>query len=105
VRRVVDEQVAKLSATDHGLVSGRVMEGLRRNMLHRVERLERRFSAAVKRRGNAALHDVTAARSALFPLGVPQERALNGVPLLARYGSELFDSVMTEVEPHAKSLA
>jgi bacillithiol biosynthesis cysteine-adding enzyme BshC len=105
VRRVVQEQVAKLAATDHGLVSGRVMEGLRRNMLHRVERLERRFSAAVKRRGNAALHDVTAARSSLFPFGVPQERALNGVPLLARYGSELFDSVMTEVEPHAKSLA
>src|SRR4029079_8131171 len=65
VRRVVQEQVAKLAATDHGLVSGRVMEGLRRNMLHRVERLERRFSAAVKRRGNAALHDVTAARSSL----------------------------------------
>jgi bacillithiol synthase len=90
---------------DHGLVSGRVMEGLRRNMLHRIERLERRYAAAVKRQGNAALHDVAAARSSLFPLGVPQERALNGVPLLARYGSELFDSVMTEVEPHAKSLA
>jgi len=25
--------------------------------------------------------------------------------MLARYGSDLFDSVMTEVEPHAKSLA
>lgn len=105
VRRVVQEQIARLAATDRGLVSGRVMEGLRRNMLHRVERLERRFAAAVKRRGNAALHDITAARSSLFPLGVPQERALNGVPLLARYGKELFDSAMTEVEPHATSLA
>ena len=105
LRRVVQEQIARLSTMDHGLVSGRVMEGLRRNMLHRIERLERRYAAAVKRKGNAALHDVAAARSSLFPFGMPQERALNGVPLLARYGSELFDSVMTEVEPHAKSLA
>jgi uncharacterized protein YllA (UPF0747 family) len=105
LRRVVQDQIATLAAMDHELVSSRVMEGLRRNMLHRVERLERRYAAAVKRRGNVALHDVAAARSSLFPLGVPQERALNGIPLLARYGSDLFDSVMTEVEPHAKSLA
>lgn len=105
LRRVVDEQIATLGAADPGnLVSGKVIEGLRRNVLHRLERLERRYRAAIKRRGNDALRDIATARAALYPLGVAQERALNVVPLLARYGDSLFESVMTEVIPHAASL-
>ena len=105
LRRVVEQQVAKLVAADPGNpVSGKVIDGLRRNVLHRVERLERRYRAAIKRRGNDALRDIATARAALYPLGVPQERALNVVPLLARYGDSLFESVMTEVVPHAASL-
>jgi bacillithiol biosynthesis cysteine-adding enzyme BshC len=105
VRRVVERQIATLGAVDPGnMVSGKVIEGLRRNVLHRVERLERRYRAAIKRRGNDALRDIATARAALYPLGVPQERALNVVPLLARYGDSLFESVMTEVIPHAASL-
>lgn len=105
LRRVVEDPIAKVSAADPGnLVSGKVIEGLRRNVLHRVERLERRYRAAIKRRGNDALRDIATARAALYPLGVPQERALNVVPLLARYGDSLFESVMTEVIPHAALL-
>jgi Uncharacterized protein conserved in bacteria (DUF2317). len=73
-------------------------------MLHLVDRLERRHAAVIKREGNEALRDATAARAALYPLGFPQERALNGIPLIARHGKELFDSVMTEVTPYAASL-
>lgn len=105
LRRVVEDQIAKLSSAEPGnLVSGKVIEGLRRNVLQRVDRLERRYRAAIKRRGNDALRDIATARAALYPLGVPQERALNVVPLLARYGDSLFESVMTEVIPHAASL-
>ena len=105
IRRVVEQQIARLGGADPGdLVSGKVIEGLRRNVLHRVERLERRYRAAIKRRGNDALRDIATARAALNPLGVAQERALNVVPLLARYGDSLFESVMTEVVPHAASL-
>ncbi len=105
LRRVVEGQIAKLEAADKDhLVSARVTEGLRRSMLHRVERLERRYMAAIKRRGNDALRDAATARSSLYPFGLPQERVLNVIPLIARYGDELFESVMAEVSPHAASL-
>jgi uncharacterized protein YllA (UPF0747 family) len=59
---------------------------------------------AVKREGNTALHEIAAARASLYPFGVPQERILNGIPLMARYGDDLFDSVSPEVRAHAASL-
>jgi uncharacterized protein YllA (UPF0747 family) len=105
LRKAVEQQIIQIGSADKDrLVSARVLEGLRRNMLHRVERLERRYMAAIKHRGNAALHDVAAARASLYPLGIPQERALNVIPLIARYGDELFESVMAEASPHAASL-
>jgi hypothetical protein len=44
--------------------------------------------AAVKRDAHALRHDVATARGALFPLGKPQERALNALPILARTGRD-----------------
>ena len=104
LRRALEEQTARLATDDEGLVSPRVIEGLRRNLLHRVERLERRYSAAVKREGNAALHEIAVARASLYPFGSPQERMLNGIPLMARHGDELFDSVTAEIRAHVASL-
>jgi len=105
LRRAIDAQIAALSAAEGSrLVADTVTEGLRRNMLHLVDRLERRYTAAIKREGNEALRDAEVARAALYPLGYPQERALNGIPLVARHGEELFDSVMSEAAKHAASL-
>jgi uncharacterized protein YllA (UPF0747 family) len=105
LRRMMDERIAQLAQTEKdGLVSSRVIEGLKRNLLHRVERLERRYTAAIKRKGNAALHDIAVARAWLYPFGIPQERTLNGIPLMARHGDELFDSVRPEVRAHVTSL-
>lgn len=87
------------------LVPHGVLRGVERNMSHRLERLERRFAAGVKRRGNDALHDAAIARGALFPFGQKQERALNVIPLLARYGAGLLDDVMREVRTHTSQLA
>ena len=89
----------------NGLVPGSVFRGLERNVGHRVERLERRLAASVKRRGNDALRDAAIARGALFPFGHRQERALNVVPLLARYGSGLLEDVLREVRAHTSTLA
>jgi bacillithiol biosynthesis cysteine-adding enzyme BshC len=82
-----------------------VLEGLSRNISHRIERLERRIAASVKRRGNDALRDAAIARGALYPFGRPQERALNIVPLIARYGNTLLENVLAEVRTHAARLA
>jgi uncharacterized protein YllA (UPF0747 family) len=48
--------------------------------------------------------DVATARGALFPNGKRQERALNLVPLLARYGPSLVDGVRERAAEHAVAL-
>ena len=87
------------------LVAPSVLEGMRHGALHRVERLERRFAASVKRRGNEALRDAGIARGSLYPSGSPQERALNIVPLLARHGDDLVQSVLSEAGKHSERIA
>lgn len=105
LRNVAGEATEKLTGADtENLVSPRVIEGLKQNILHRVDRLERRYTAVIKRNGNEALRDIAAARGALYPFGKPQERALNIVPLLARYGDDLINAVMDEAIQHTTIL-
>jgi len=110
-RKIASMQKAIARATDAliqaegaDLVPPSVLEGLRRGITHRVERLERRFAASVKRSGNDALRDAAIARGSLYPAGSPQERALNVIPLLARHGDELVQSVLTEAGKHAERI-
>lgn len=105
LRGAVDASVRSLTSDDAaGIVPASVVEGLRRNVEHRLKRLERRYTAGAKRRGSEALDDVAAIRGALYPIGKPQERALNLLPLLARYGDSLMIPVRSEIDRHAASL-
>jgi len=93
-----------LGADGSALISPTIIEGLRQTLGHRMDRLERRYAAAIKRRGGGALNDVAIARASLFPNGVPQERSLNLIPLLARHGEDLFTQVLREIDPHTASM-
>jgi bacillithiol biosynthesis cysteine-adding enzyme BshC len=105
LKNTVDAAVAELSsAPGADIVAPAVIEGLKRNIAHRVDRHERRFTAAVKRDGNEALREIAVARGALFPDGAPQERALNFIPLLARYGDEVISSAMLEITAYTAKL-
>ena len=53
---------------------------------HRLDRLERRFAAGVKRAETEAMRRIATARASLFPHGARQERRLSYVVFLARYG-------------------
>ena len=106
LREAVDKLTGNLARSEGAdLVAPSVLEGLKRGMNNRIDRLARRMAASVKRRGNDSLHDARIARGSLFPFGVPQERALNLIPLLARNGSDLLDSVMNEARKHAERIA
>ena len=48
--------------------------------------------------------EIATARGALYPFGKHQERAINFVPLLARYGLALRDDMRTEADRHAAQL-
>ncbi|MEP6689954.1 MAG: bacillithiol biosynthesis cysteine-adding enzyme BshC [Gemmatimonadaceae bacterium] len=92
-----------LDAPDAG-VSGKVADGYTYAMMRRLERLDRRIVAAVKRREDEMRHDIATARAALYPHGEPQERMLNFLPLLARHGPALVDRMRAAALAHARSL-
>jgi bacillithiol biosynthesis cysteine-adding enzyme BshC len=87
-----------------GLMPTAPVEGFARTLAFRMGRLERRITAAVKRREVALGRDMRKARGSLYPGGMRQERALNLVPLLARYGAPLLESMQREAGRHARSL-
>jgi len=85
-------------------VSPAVTGGLRASLVRRLERFERRLIAAAKKQHADIMQEIATARGSLYPLGKPQERALNFVPLLARYGPGLRDEMLEEARVHAKRL-
>ena len=86
------------------LVPEAVIIGVRGNVSHRVERLERRIVAAAKKRESTTMRDIAIARTSLFPLGKPQERVLNFIPMLARHGAPLLAQMQARAREHATSI-
>lgn len=105
LREDVERRLAALEIDDtEGLVPSAAVQGTRRALLHRLERLERRYVASTKRREAALMNDVATVRGALHPDGKRQERALNFVPLLARQGRPLVAAMQAEARRHARGL-
>ncbi|MFI5238425.1 MAG: bacillithiol biosynthesis BshC, partial [Gemmatimonadales bacterium] len=73
---------------------------MRAGVEHRLARLERRYTAAIKQAGSDELRDVAMVRATLYPGGVPQERALSYVPFLARYGDAVLDATREAARKH-----
>ncbi|MEO8879836.1 MAG: bacillithiol biosynthesis BshC [Gemmatimonadaceae bacterium] len=86
------------------LVPDAVVDGAKHNVAHRIERLERRVVAAAKRREATTMRDIQIARTSLFPLGKPQERVLNFIPMLARHGAPLLAQMQACASEHAASI-
>ena len=100
LRAAVEQGIDALEAADaSGLVKSTVIGGARAHLLHRLERLERRYTAASKLREAAALRDVATLRGALAPDGKPQERRLNFIPFLARSGPALLEAMRAAAAP------
>lgn len=106
-RELLDKQLDELSAAaaeEQVPVSPTVTGGLRANLMRRLDRFERRLIAAAKKQHVDIMQEIATARGSLYPLGKPQERALNFVPLLARYGAALRGEMLVEAREHAKRL-
>lgn len=105
LRQDVEADVTALERADRdGLVPPASVEGLRRSLLHRLERTERRYIAGVKRREDALMRDIATAAAGLYPNGKRQERVLNWVPFLARYGQPFMELMRDEASRHAATL-
>lgn len=91
-------------AENDGLIEPRVADGHAHRAAWFAERLERRILAAVKRRESESMYALATARGSLFPFGKRQERVLNFIPLLARYGPALFEDMRAAAAVHARAL-
>ena len=107
-RVLLDERLRALSdvvAEGRAPVGQAVTDGLRANLMRRLDRFERRLISAAKKQHAEIMQEIATARGSLYPFGKPQERSLNFVPLLARYGGALLEAMLEEARAHAKRLA
>ena len=105
LKGAITRGVTTLSEAPDNPLPPRVIPGLERNILHRIERLERRAAAAIKRSGTEKLREIAIARASLFPGGSPQERTMSWAAMLGRYGPELIDAMSERATAHMKTLA
>jgi uncharacterized protein YllA (UPF0747 family) len=107
LRRTLDVQVDALGhalVEDGRLVPEAVVAGLQRDLSHRLDRVERRLVAAVKRRQLDVARDLAVLRAAHWPLGRPAERVLSLVPTLARHGLGVLTQMRHLTGVHARAL-
>ncbi len=90
--------------TSDAAIASAALDGAVAQFAHRADRLERRVLAASKRNITAQLQKLDQAQSILWPHGVPQERVVNPLPWLARYGSPLLDAMIQACDEGAQSL-
>lgn len=102
--RAVDALRSALTSDPPPLVDKRIVDGAEGQLMHRLDRLERRVLAAAKRRETEIVEHVDAAYAALYPLGRSQERVLSLLPMLAREGPGLLDAMRRAARDHAASL-
>jgi uncharacterized protein YllA (UPF0747 family) len=106
-RALLDDRLDELSnavAEEKAPVPPAVTDGLRANLMRRLDRFERRLIAAAKKKNADVMQEIGTARGSLYPLGKPQERSLNFVPLLARYGPKLRDDMLAAARIHTTQL-
>jgi len=106
-RREIERSAGQFSEALDGasaLLPGAVVDGVRRQMLWRADRLERRMVAALKRREEDMRRDVGTIAGALRPGGMRQERALNLLPILARHGVGVLALMREGARRHAEAL-
>jgi bacillithiol synthase len=102
LRTHISADTDALDIARDSLVSPDVIKGVRRMFEHRLERLERRFTAAVKRRELDLMQKIGTARGALYPHGIRQERKLAHIPFLARYGPQLIEQMLNAAGAHGR---
>lgn len=107
LRVTLNSQVIALTqavAADDQLVPAAVLDGVMRDLEHRVSRTERRLLAAVKKREVDTARDVAIACAALYPNRSSPERVLSLVPTLARYGMGVLSAFRSHATVHARAL-
>ena len=98
------QQSAQAIRTSGSALDTAALDGAVAQLAHRVARLERRVLAASKRTITDTLRRVAQAQAMLWPHGAPQERVVNPLPWLARYGTPLLEQMQQACDADAVTL-
>ncbi len=101
LRQSADAEAAVLASALPPGVPSRSVEGMRHQLHHRIDRMERRFAAAALRADTALSHDLATVRGALRPAGGRQERSIAWFPYVARHGEGLLGLLDEQMSAHA----
>lgn len=104
---VVETQVRAMADTvvgDDTGVSATVVDGLKADLVRRLQRFDRRVTASVKRKEAGLMREVAAVRAALRPMGKSPERVLNLIPMLVRYGPDILTAMYRSANHYAARL-
>jgi bacillithiol biosynthesis cysteine-adding enzyme BshC len=66
---------------------------MRNQALGQLDAAEKKITSHLKKRSEVEIEQLRKAAANLYPDGAPQERVLNVVPFLARYGQELLEDM------------
>jgi bacillithiol biosynthesis cysteine-adding enzyme BshC len=106
LRRALSEQYGLLAAAaarlDPTLEKPVRSEG--HTAMRRLGEVEKKIVGQLKRRNATVAEQLAKARTNLFPLGQPQERVLNALPYLIRYGDEFLDTILERCTEWAVAL-
>lgn len=103
LRAQVHRTAAAIRDAGTGLEAA-ALDGAVHQLSHRADRLERRVLAAAKRTIGDQLARVAQAQALLWPHNAPQERVVNPLPWLARYGPPLLDAMQQACAEDAATL-
>lgn len=96
--RGLGELAALGASSDEPL--GRSIEGSRRRIEFELSRIQRRYIRSLKRQHSEQLRQLDRARTAVLPLGRPQERLLSVLDLVGRHGRPLMVAIQEAARGH-----
>jgi uncharacterized protein YllA (UPF0747 family) len=100
VRSAVERQydVVARGAVEIDPTLARPVETARNQALAGAQEIERKLVQHLKRRQETELGQIARARTAVYPVGKPQERVLTLAPFLAREGPRLLEDLTGAIE-------
>lgn len=81
------------------------LDGQRNQALSQTDSAAKKIASHLRKRSEVELEQLRKAALNLYPDGTPQERVLNPLPFLARYGASLLDEILERMQPRIETPA
>ncbi len=106
LRAVIEEEFGRLDRISGSIdpTLAKPIKSARNSSFAAVNDVEKRLVAHLKQANDVLVQQIAKARSNLYPLGKPQERVLNPVPYLVRYGRAYVTEALAAADGWLASL-